>query len=358
MKYPKVEISADKIAFNVQKLIKDANDRGIELVGVTKGVLAHPQIIDAYLEGGLNYLGDSRIQNVKRIRDYGFTGKVMLLRAPMLKEISQVINYVDVSLVSEHKTLEALDLEANRLGKKHSFVVMVDVGDRREGVMPEDVDEFVVDSQKYENLQFLGLGLNVGCFGGVLPTWDNAQVLVELKSKLESRGIEVPTLSGGSTCGISIMYKEQLPAQINQLRVGEAFLIGNDSVREVKIPGTYQNTFRLTAEILEIKERPSQPAGEIGKDPFGNTPHFPDRGIRKRAIAAVGKQDVVINSLIPEDKHVTIEGASSDHLILDISDSQREYSIGDEISFDMEYGTVLFSMNSPYVSKEFYWNTI
>ncbi|ACB84787.1 alanine/ornithine racemase family PLP-dependent enzyme [Natranaerobius thermophilus] len=355
---PRVEIYADRIAYNVEYLQKQAAKNNISLVGVTKGVLADHQILDAYLKGGLDYLGDARIQNLKRVRDYGFSGKTLLLRAPMYSEISQVINFANVSLNSELDTLKLLDEESKKQGKTHGYIIMVDVGDRREGVLPEDVKSFVKEAIKLENVKFEGLGLNVGCFGGVLPTTENAQILIDLKSELEQEGIEVPTISGGSTCGLNIMFHNQLPEGINQLRVGEAFLIGNDSVRETPIPGTYQDTFRLVTEIIEIKDRPSQPEGEIGKDPFGNVPEFPDRGIRKRAIAAIGKQDVAIGSLLPEDEQVTIEGASSDHLILDITDSDHNYKIGDEITFDMEYGAVLFTMTSPYVQKEYIWDSI
>ena len=56
------------------------------------------------------------------------------------------------------------------------------------------------------------------------------------------------------------------------------------------MPGTRQDTVKLVAEVIELKRKPSMPIGKIGKDAFGNTPVFEDKGIRLRAILAVGNR--------------------------------------------------------------------
>ncbi|OWZ83067.1 alanine/ornithine racemase family PLP-dependent enzyme [Natranaerobius trueperi] len=352
MAVPKIEVNFEKLVHNVDVITSKCKEKGISVMGVTKAVLAHPRITDAYIKGGLEELGDSRIQNIKRLRDYGFTGEITLLRSPMQSEISDVISFADVSLVTELKTLKAMNKEAKLQNKEHSYIVMVDVGDRREGILPEKFVEFVQKAQAYENLNFKGIGLNVGCFGGVLPTFRNAQIIADLKQEIEKKGIDVSVLSGGNSCGVTLVFNDGLPKEINQLRVGEGFLLGMDSVRELKIPNTHQDAFKLVAEIIEIKQKPSLPEGEIGKDPFGNVPEFTDQGIRTRAIAAVGKQDVSIEGLIPIDNKISIEGASSDHLIIDITDSQCTYDVGEKVEFNMTYGAVLSAMTSPYIDIE------
>ena len=93
--------------------------------------------------------------------------------------------------------------------------------------------------------------------------------------------------------------------------------------------------------------------GTIGRDAFGNIPEFIDIGVRKRAIVAMGKQDVNIQGINPVDEHLTILGASSDHLILDIEDSEHEIKVGDVIAFSLAYSGLLSVSDSKYVGKQF-----
>lgn len=355
-KNPRLEIYLQEIEDNIRTIVDKGKNESINMVGVTKGVQADKNIIKSFLNCGVRWLADSRLENIKKIREEeNFEGIVTLLRLPMISEVESVVNLTDISLNSEIKTLEILDKTAKRLNKKHGIILMVDVGDRREGILPENVLDLVKESFLLENLSLCGLALNVGCFGGVLPTRENANVLVELKYKIEKTwGKRLPLLSGGSTCGLTLIWEDSLPREINQLRVGEGFLLGRDSVRQVPIPGTSGEGFRLVGEIIEIKEKPSLPLGEMGCTPGGEKPEFADRGYRRRAIIALGKQDVNVFSLVPYDEDVTIEGASSDHLIVDITCSKKVYQVGNEMFFSLSYEGVYTAMSSAYIDKVYF----
>ena len=73
--------------------------------------------------------------------------------------------------------------------------------------------------------------------------------------------------------------------------------------------------------------------------------------MRKRIICAIGKQDIDFDTIFPIDKDLIILGGSSDHLIIDGSDSKIEYRIGDIIKFNMEYVSILRATTSSYVKK-------
>ncbi|MEM3250484.1 MAG: alanine/ornithine racemase family PLP-dependent enzyme, partial [Thermoplasmata archaeon] len=73
-------------------------------------------------------------------------------------------------------------------------------------------------------------------------------------------------------------------------------------------------------------------------------PKHIDRGIRKRAILAIGKQDIEFDHLIPLDKDVQILGGSSDHMVVDVNES--EYEVGDIIQFYPFYPSILKFMCS------------
>ena len=110
----------------------------------------------------------------------------------------------------------------------------------------------------------------------------------------------------------------------------------------------------LKGEIIEMKSKATVPTGNIGVDAFGSIPHYEDKGIRKRAIVAVGRQDIRLEGLTPVDSNISIFGASSDHLILDVTDSKKELTVGDIVDFKVDYGCLLAAMTSPYVEK--YYN--
>ena len=107
----------------------------------------------------------------------------------------------------------------------------------------------------------------------------------------------------------------------------------------------------MQAEIIEIKRKPSVPTGEIGLDAFFRKPVFEDRGIRKRALLAIGRQDVDLDQIKPCDEEIEIIGASSDHLIVDVDSCSRDYRVGDIIEFNLNYVSILRLMTSEYVRK-------
>ncbi len=105
----------------------------------------------------------------------------------------------------------------------------------------------------------------------------------------------------------------------------------------------------MTAEIIELKQKETTPRGSMVRDSFGEIPKFKARGIRKRAILAIGKQDVYPEHLVPLDKNITILAASSDHLVIDVTDSTTIFRVGDEIQFIPTYPGILSSTTSKYV---------
>ena len=113
----------------------------------------------------------------------------------------------------------------------------------------------------------------------------------------------------------------------------------------------HTGAFQLVAEVIESKKKPSLPFGEVGQDAFGGINKFSDRGIRQRAIVALGKQDIPVSSGLKPHKELLILGASSDHIIIDSENCNLK--VGDEVSFSLDYGGLLAAMTSPFISKHF-----
>lgn len=159
-------------------------------------------------------------------------------------------------------------------------------------------------------------------------------------------------MSGGNSSSLDLLMNDDMPRGVTNLRIGESIVLGRETAYGKNIKGTYQDAFKLVCEIVECKEKPSVPIGEIGIDAFGNKPVYEDKGILKRAIVAIGKQDIDTDSLMPIDTSIEILGASSDHMILDISKSENDYKVGDEVEFLLTYGGLMSTSTSEYVSKE------
>ncbi|GAB3518101.1 alanine/ornithine racemase family PLP-dependent enzyme [Photobacterium alginatilyticum] len=350
--YPCINIHLDTITQNTQHMVSACQAQGVSPAGVTKLACATPDVGQAILNGGIQLLADSRIRNLKKIRH--LNAQTLLLRLPALSEISEVIKYADISLNSEMATLDALSAEAVKQHKTHQVILMHDLGDLREGGFYEE--ETLALARKAVSLpgiELVGLGSNLACYGGVEPTSDNQNTLIAIARQIEaSFGITLKYISGASSAGLPLMFSGELPQGINQLRLGASLLMGI-GLNDDPIPDTRQDTFDLTAEIVEIKVKPSVPTSSTALDAFGNKPDFIDRGLRKRAICAVGKQDVDISQISPKDPNIIVIGGSSDHLILDINDCEPDYQIGSLVDFDLSYGGVLQCMTSEYITKRF-----
>lgn len=348
---PRLEIHLEKIKHNTKTLLTLCQEHNISVAGVTKVFCALPEITQAMADAGLKMFADSRIENLKKLEN--FHGMKILLRLPMQSQADEVVQYADTSLNSELSTIEILGKAAVSQNKIHNIILMVDLGDLREGVWTDQVENTVGQLLKIKGIKLLGLGTNLTCYGGVIPNKENLSLLVDLAEKLEEKfHIHLDIISGGNSSSLYLLGKGEMPKKINHLRLGESIVLGRETAYGEKIKNTYQDAFSLVAEIIELKEKPSVPLGEVGMDAFGNKPVFEDRGIRKRAIVAIGRQDVSLDNIKPQDEKVTILGASSDHLILDLTDSEKEYRVGSEIRFSVEYGALLHLMTSEYIYKE------
>jgi predicted amino acid racemase len=348
--YPCVEVNLSKVTHNVKEILSICDKQGINVAAVTKSFCAEKPVVEAILRGGVTQIGDSRIQNLRKLQDVNCSK--LLLRISMESEAYEVVKYSDVSLNSELDTIRVLSQAAKELNKVHNIILMVDVGDLREGVLVEDVLDTVKEIVKLDGVKLVGLGTNVTCYGGVIPDENNLGKLVQLKKDIKQNlDLDLSVISGGNSSSLYMAIEGIMPNEINQLRVGEGIILGRETAFGNPINNCYDDAFILKGEIVEIKSKPTVPTGRIGMDAFGQTPHFEDKGIRRRAIVAIGRQDIKVDGLIPIDKKIGIFGASSDHLIIDVTDTEKVFKVGDIVDFKMDYGCLLAAMTSAYVSK-------
>ncbi len=353
MKYPKLVANKEALVYNAKKVIKMCHAANIELTAVVKVTCGNSELAKMYLTMGADMIGDSRIDNVIGMHCDGVKGPFMLLRIPMLSEIPEVVENVDVVLVSELETSRILGEEAMRHGKIQKILYMIDMGDLREGVWYENAVDEIVEASKMPGIELYGIGTNLGCYGGVIADVENMTILSNIANEIRKKGVKLKVVSGGNTSALHRVENGTLPRGINSYRIGEALILGSDVTNGKTLSFLRQDTFVLWTEIIELKTKPSLPWGrKFGRDAMGRIPVFEERGKRLKAIIAIGEQDVPSDGLKPIDKGIQVLHASSDHTILDVTDHEKELKIGDKIGFKLTYAGLLRAMTSEYVIKE------
>jgi ornithine racemase len=228
---------------------------------------------------------------------------------------------------------------------------MVELGDLREGILPCDLAQFVKKVLELPYIEIIGIGCNLACYGGIKPNCQKMRELSELADQIENQfQIDLEIVSGGNSANYEWYESAQTMGRVNNLRLGESILLGCETVNRNPIPGLHTSAFMLIAEVIESKDKPSLPFGEICQDAFGNVPTFVDRGIHRRVILALGRQDVLVSGLRP-NHDLEILGSSSDHVVLD--SKNYDLKVGSEVKFNLDYSGLLSAMTSPFVKKQF-----
>ena len=353
MSGPVITVDLKKIEDNTRVIVDFCGEHDIDVIGVSKVTCGMPSVAKAMIEGGVKGIGESRIENINRLRASGINYPVTLLRIPPLSGVDEIVNSVDISLNSELIVIKELSRAADKRGKVHGVILMLDLGDLREGIWPDDLINIAAETVKLPGVRLAGLGTNLTCYGGVLPSDKNMQMLVDYAHKIEdSLDIKLDIISGGNSSSLDLVRQGKMPREINQLRIGEAIMLGRETAYGKIWPGTSFDAFTLEAELIEIKSKPSLPIGETGMDAFGSKPVFEDKGEMIRGILNIGREDVDTEGLTPLDSGLSIIGASSDHLLLNITETLEKPLLGDRIGFALNYGALLAGMTSAYVLKK------
>ena len=360
METPRLEIDLKKIQYNTHCLVERLGSKGITVTGVTKVTLGHPEIARTMLRAGVNAIGDSRIENIQRMREAGIKTRFILLRTPLISKASQVVEHADVSFNTELSVIEKLSQAAVRQEKTHQILLMVELGDLREGIPPEELNETVEQVLRLPRIQLMGIGTNLACLGGVKPDHQKMKQLSDLAQLLEKKfDLRLECISGGNSANLEWIFgigESSDIGRINNLRLGESIFLGCETLNRSPIEGLHTDAFTLVTEVIESKTKQSVPSGEICQDAFGKKPVFQSMQIRGKihhAVLGIGRQDVLVSGLtvLPtESGHLDVLGSSSDHMVVA---TESPLLVGEYVRFRLNYGALLAAMTSPFVEKCF-----
>ena len=320
-----------------------ARSKGVSITAVTKAFGGRPDIGRALLGAGVRSLGDSRVENLERLRTDSIASPMMLIRSPMQSQVDRIVRNADLSLNTEVETIAMLSKSAEQIDVVHGVVLMVELGDLREGFLPEELDDAVTQVLQLPNIQLAGIGTNLACRSGVVPDARNMRDLSVIADRLESvHSIEIKIVSGGNSANLNWLLSDAPVGRINELRLGEAILLGCEPLYRRPIEGLCGDAFFVVGEVIESRKKPTEPWGEIAQPAFPQSQEVEVDTSAWQTIIALGRQDTDPEGLLMPQGFL-FRGASSDHLVLGTNERVRP---GTAIKFLPNYSALTRSMSS------------
>lgn len=361
MPYPLITANLDYLAQNAARVVSMAHDAKMTCALVTKCVCADESIVRALdsSDVGADFFADSRVKNLAAV------GKIskkprLLLRIPMRSELDEVAANCELSIGSSADTFTLLNKAVRLSGRKerHKAILAIDMGDLREGIFFRDEAKILRTAKAISECAYLelyGVSVNLTCFGGILPDEANLGGLIKIANMLRAElDLPLPFVSGGNSSTMTMLQENRVPKGITNLRIGESYLLGNDTAALTLMDGFHDNCFTLEAELVEVEKKPSKPIGTAGANAFGEHVEFADKGEMVRGILALGRQDIEVGGLTPLDKNIEILGASSDHLLVDMTRADKlSCKVGQKLAFNVDYGALLHAYTGGYITKEY-----
>ncbi len=350
-----IELNKEKLGHNFHFLDNLFEKNNIQWGMVSKILCGNKEYLKLLLELEIKEIHDSRISNLQVIKSINPNVQTVYIKPPPKKSIKRLVKYADVSLNTEFETIKLISAEAGRQNKNHKIIIMIEMGDLREGILGEDLVGFYSSVFKLPNIEVIGLGTNLNCLNGIMPTHDKMVQLSLYEQLIEATfNKKIPWVSGGSSVTIPMLYKKLIPKGVNHFRVGETLFFGNNLITSKPIKGMKTDVFKLFAEVIELTEKPKVPMGEIGTNVAGESPEINENDYGKtsfRAILDIGLLDIDIKNITPIKKRYQFSGASSDMIVLDIGQNSGKLKVGDMVEFKPDYMGVLRILNSDYIDK-------
>lgn len=352
-----ITLNKQKLRENYEKLDDLFKENHIYWAVVSKLLCGNKKYLESIIELGVRQICDSRVTNLRAIKAINPSIETVFIKPPAKRSVSRVVEFADISFNTELETIKLLSNAAVAAGKLHKIVIMIELGELREGVMREHLVEFYSDVFKLPGIEVIGIGTNLTCMYGVLPNHDKLIQLCIYKELIETKfNRKIPFVSGGASVTIPLIENGLLPAGVNHFRVGETLYLGTNVYHNTTFDEMHNDVFKLYAEVIEISEKPMIPMGELGHNLNGEVMEFDQQNAGEsahRAIVDIGLLDIEVEHLTPFESYMHIVGSSSDMTVIDLGTNPRGIKTGDLIEFKMDYMGILRIMHSKYIDKKF-----
>ncbi|RJQ43904.1 MAG: hypothetical protein C4534_07260 [Gaiellales bacterium] len=335
---PRLTIDLKKIEENTRLVAGMLSPFNVRLVGVTKACLGNWHVAAAMVAGGAAALADSRAASIARLRRHLPSVELQLLRVQPGEEPAPVpADLFFISSAAQARTATAPGGGARR------FILLVETGDGREGVLPEQAEAEISRLGALPGAVAAGLATNTACARGVLAPGEPLERFRKtagLTAPPAVAGAPRPVISAGGSGLLGLLqggrqagWLEEVFGWLTDLRSGEALLLGNIPAGGggvAPLPGAHRDAFVLEAPALEVS----------------------DKGGRRQVLAGLGIQDIGAGKVTPVTPGLAAGTVTSDYLALDGSELMGALpAVGEILGFIPSYYALLAAMTSPFVEK-------
>jgi predicted amino acid racemase len=356
-------IHSEKIKDNIKYLSDYFESHDIEWSLITKVFSGDPTFLKTILTDDviqkINSVGDSRLTSLRNLRKVNPDLRTIYIKPPAEIYADEVVTYADISLNSSLSTIKALNQAAKNQDKIHQIIIMIELGELREGVNREDIIGFYKSVFNLSNIEVIGIGSNLGCMYGIEPTYDKMLQLSLYKELISAKfKKDLKLISGGTSITLPLVENKVIPKDINHFRIGEAAFFGLSPLNNERFKSLHTETFEFYANIIELNEKNLVPDGVIGDANIGQTSEFDESNLTKtsyKAILDFGLLDVDKEDIEAEEP-MTFVGVTSDMLVIDLGDNKTasgatRYKVGDRVKFKPNYMAVARLLNSKFIDK-------
>ncbi len=357
-------ISTKKIQNNIKFLSEYFETKNIHWSLVTKVFSGDKEFLKNVLTTEvikkIDSVGDSRLSSLRNLKEVNPRMKTIYIKPPAKMYADEVVKYADISLNTSFTTILALNDAAQRANKIHEVIIMVELGELREGINRSELVRFYEKVFELSNIEIIGIGSNLGCMYGVEPTYDKLLQLSLYKELISAKfDKELLYVSGGTSITLPLVENNSIPKDVNHFRIGEAAFFGLSPFNNKRFKDLSVDTFEFTANIIELEEKNIVPDGNINDGNIGYSVVFDKENISAtstKAILDFGLLDVDQTDIEFIDEGLKFVGITSDMLVIDIGDNKtkegkKRYNIGDKIHFKTNYMAVARLLNSKFIDK-------
>lgn len=357
-------IQKEKIKSNIRKLSAFFKEHNIQWSLVTKVFSGDKEFLNNILTDDvvseIDSVGDSRLTSIRNLKETNPNLRTIYIKPPAIIYADEVVKYADISLNTSYKTILALNEAAGKAGKIHRIIIMIELGELREGINREEVLKFYEKVFNLPNIDVIGIGSNLGCMYGVEPSYDKLIQLCLYKELISARfNKNLMYISGGSSITLPLIESGMVPKEVNHFRIGEAAFFGTSPLYNAQFNHLESDTFELSANIIELDEKFIIPEGNINNASIGDSVNFDPNELNKKSFKAIldfGLLDVSRENIEFHDRSINFVGITSDMMVVDLGENKREdgtvkYKIGDKISFTPNYMAVARLLNSKFIDK-------
>ncbi|MBN2891261.1 MAG: alanine racemase [Bacteroidales bacterium] len=361
-----LKIHIDEIIGNIKKLSNVFDKYNKKWSLITKVFSGDPEFLKRILTDdviqGIHSVGDSRLTSLKNLKKTNPKMRTIYIKPPAKIYADDIVKYADISLNSSYETIKSLNEAAKKQNKIHEIIIMIELGELREGVKRDDIISFYKKVFNFPNIKVVGLGSNLGCMYGVEPTYDKLLQISLYKELIESKfDQKMNFVSGGSSITLPLLLNDSIPADMNHFRIGESAFFGTSPLDNKQFMDLSTDTFYFYANIIELEEKKIVPEGIISDASIGHTANFDKEdisGTTYKAILDFGLLDVDREEIEVKDENIKFVGITSDMTVVDIgnnrtADGKPKYKVGDKICFKPSYMGVARLLNSKFIDKIF-----